>query len=110
VACFQNRSAVTGRFQRIDPEHDLVPENVSAEDVYEVSDNSIARSAAVRVTDELEALGRLRQRTPVLADGYHRDRAELRDRNLVERAQTGTMRVPGTQTGDIPTGDMEGTL
>jgi hypothetical protein len=109
MARFQNRSAVTGRFQKIDPERDLAPENVSAEDVYEVSDNSIAGSAAVHATDELEALGRLRPRIPVLADGYHGDRAELRDRNLVERAQAGTRRVPSTQTGDIPTVDMEGT-
>jgi hypothetical protein len=99
MARFLNRSAVTGRFQTVDPERDLVPENVSADDVCEVSDNSICRPAAPRVTDDAGTGTALPQRVRVDEYGL-RDPFGRVDQHLVEQAQAGTDRVPGTWTGD----------
>ena len=103
----QPRDRVTGRFAKVDPERDLVPENVSAEGVCAVADNALNSPPVPRVTDEPEAepaRSRIRTQATGLRGAYSRT-----DQHLVEKAQDGTSLLPGTQTGDIPTGDKVGT-
>ena len=89
------RSNVTGRWAtKVDPAHDLVPVNVSATDVYVVSDNSLhGEYDAPNVADEPEAEPfhhrRVTQATG-LRGAY--DRA-LDQRDLVGEAQAGTGRL-----------------
>jgi len=90
-----HRSNVTGRWAKVDPEHDLVPVDVSAEDVSIVKDNSLhGKYAAPEVTDAPEAepvRSRLRTQATGLRDPFGRV-----DQHLVERAQAGLDLVPGT--------------
>ena len=95
----QHRDQMTGRWAKVDPEKDLAPVNVSAEDVYVVSGNSLhGKYDAPQVTDEPEVLGPLRHRVPVDEYGIRQPFGRVGlDADLVGQAQAGTRLVPGTE-------------
>jgi hypothetical protein len=89
------RDQVTGRFQKMDLEPNLAPVNVSGEDTYAITDNSIGSTTPPTVTDapDFEPLHpRSRFDEYGLRDPYGRV-----DQRLVERAQAGTSLVPSTE-------------
>jgi hypothetical protein len=95
VGRHSHRDQVTGRFQKIDPERDLAPVNVSGEDAYAISDNSIGSPVAPTATDA-PPFEPLHPRSRIYEYGL-RDPFGRVDQHLVERAQAGTSLVPGNE-------------
>jgi len=92
---YSERSPIDGRFVKVDPQRDLVPEDVSAEDVYIVSDNSLHGEYDAPPATDAPVYKPLPRRSPVDEYGL-RDPFGRVDQHLVERAQAGTDPVPGT--------------